>query len=381
MPLFYDYCDTYLTKSTLKSSSTTAASISPPPHQLSTITRSTNCLLYTDNVALIGTSTSIQSPLDLCDTHSSQLGYRWNPTKCVILEPDPTIQYQLYDTMIPTLVTFTYLVILISIGGNMDATSLIDHNTKKALISINILTTRGLNGSGYRRLLSSRPYQQFIRLQLEYGLAITATPKKNTKLLDSAQDICFRRIYGAHSRSSTIVMKQFSGIPYMQPLIQQLPSSTVTINTKQTIRQYLRQQLHYHQDSPRFLKHCCDSLKIDPILKVPTQKVVRSRLIRWRLGWLFDGKSQSCRCGYSLNKGQVITCLLLYARLSLDRHLTQDPLSFVLNRLPQSPPTSPLTINDGQDLCRSSSKFSSNLNSCNIHITKKPTTTPTKTHS
>ncbi|KAI8327650.1 hypothetical protein BC941DRAFT_364479, partial [Chlamydoabsidia padenii] len=151
----------------------------------------------------------------MCADHSQQLGYRWNPLKCVILEPNPIITYQLYDTEIPRLETFNYLGIPIGTGGTLDAAALITNNTKKALNSMTTLSSIGLNGSGYGRLLASRIYQQFIRPQLEYGLAITMTTKKNTKRLDATQDTCLRRIYGAHSRSSTIIMKQLSGIPYM----------------------------------------------------------------------------------------------------------------------------------------------------------------------
>jgi hypothetical protein len=69
-------------------------------------------------------------------------------------------------------------------------------------------------------------------------------------------------------------------------------------------------------------------------------KVDRSRLVRWRLGWLPGGKPKPCRCGSHLTKTHVIRCLHLHARLSIGWKLSHDPLSFLVNRLPSSPPTS-----------------------------------------
>lgn len=42
--------------------------------------------LFADDVALIGTLPEVQRMLDLAGQHSFQLGYRWSPTKCAVLE-------------------------------------------------------------------------------------------------------------------------------------------------------------------------------------------------------------------------------------------------------------------------------------------------------
>ncbi|KAI8329159.1 hypothetical protein BC941DRAFT_457441 [Chlamydoabsidia padenii] len=148
-------------------------------------------------------------------------------------------------------------------------------------------------------------------------------------------------MYGAHSRSSTVVMKQLSGIPYMldrlnilqlkymvraryqptdtflhsltsllpsprtklglqhkllkQPLVQQLLPPGAQIKIKNMVKKYLRQQLNTHQDESRLLRLCRDTINVDPILKIPMLKVIRSRLVRWRLGWLPGSKSKPCR--------------------------------------------------------------------------------------
>ncbi|SAM00172.1 hypothetical protein [Absidia glauca] len=67
------------------------------------------------------------------------------------------------------------------------------------------LSTLGLNSRGYAKLLSVRLYQQFLRPQMEYGLAITHLGKERMRPLEQVQDTCLRRIFEAHDKSSTKV--------------------------------------------------------------------------------------------------------------------------------------------------------------------------------
>ncbi|SAM07489.1 hypothetical protein [Absidia glauca] len=73
-------------------------------------------------------------------------------------------------------------------------------------------------------------------------------------------------------------------------------------------------------------------------------KVDRSRLARWRLVWLPGGKPKPCRCGFNLTKTHVIRCLQLHSRLAIGWKLSHDPLPFLFNRFPSSPPTSHRTF-------------------------------------
>ncbi|ORZ11438.1 hypothetical protein BCR42DRAFT_469198 [Absidia repens] len=67
----------------------------------------------------------------------------------------------------------------------MDPKQLINHNTKKAITAMNILSTFGVNRSGFNRLMATRIYQQFIRPMMEYGLAITTTTQQSLNKLES----------------------------------------------------------------------------------------------------------------------------------------------------------------------------------------------------
>lgn len=84
---------------------------------ISDLLQAFNCLLYADDVALIGTPTTIQALLDHCERHSYQLGYRWSPTKCVILDSNNDTTYKLYNTTIPKAPSFKYLGIPFDRGG------------------------------------------------------------------------------------------------------------------------------------------------------------------------------------------------------------------------------------------------------------------------
>ncbi|SAL96426.1 hypothetical protein [Absidia glauca] len=329
-----------------------------PPATISDLTSTLTCLLYADDVVLVGTPATIRYSLTVCEEHSHSLGYRWSPSKCVILSPpspsaDPPT-YQLYNTDLPTLDNFSYLGIPIKPGGQIDTKALITHNTTKALTSMHLLSSIGVNGSGYNRLTSTRLYHQFIRPQMEYGLAIATPTKGQQQQLERAQYICIRRLYNAHLRSSTHVMKHLTATPSMttrlhtlqlkfvhrathlphDTLLFQLISVLPTPRTRKTpslwhklLQQPLASQL----------------IQIDPLLKIPMTKKHRSRCIRWRLGWLTGGSRKPCTCQAPISKTHIISCHHHHARLSINSSLTSDPLSYILNRLPHHPPASSST--------------------------------------
>jgi hypothetical protein len=85
------------------------------------------------------------------------MGYKWNPSKCVILDSstDP-ITYTLYDQPLPKETTFAYLGVLFKPGGYFDPEELIQCNTRKALAMMDMLSSVGVNPSGFSKLLCTR---------------------------------------------------------------------------------------------------------------------------------------------------------------------------------------------------------------------------------
>jgi len=352
-----------------------------------------NCLLYADDVVLISDRSHMPELLQKCEDHSRQVGYRWNPSKCVILDPHPhPPSYTLYDSHIPFHSSFSYLGIPFSPGGHINALELVENNTTKALRTMNQLSTIGLNPSGFRTLLSTRFYSQIIRSQLEYGLAICRTTKYVNDQLEKAQNKCIRRIFGGSSTSSIKVMLHLTKLPTMTERAQQLqaqfllrslnlPSDTLLSHLLPHIRLSSSNSNWYHlsksalwrqcqpttdaanrrsiqrmslnrrnealtkhraSSTHSLLTHCRPTVCIDPILWLPMTQGERSRCLRWRLGWLPSGYSTVCPLhpDHSLTKSHAIKCLQMHRRLMMPETIT-DPLSFLLNLLPTRRPKSP----------------------------------------
>lgn len=88
------------------------------------------------------------------------------------------------------------------------------------------------------------------------------------------------------------------------------------------------------------LRHCCVTIGFDLLLWVSMLNRIRSKCIRWRLGWLPGGKPQQCACEYDrLTWSHTIHCLDVHYRLQLPR-MVDDPLSYCLNKIPKRPPKS-----------------------------------------
>ncbi|KAG1491690.1 hypothetical protein G6F52_013438 [Rhizopus delemar] len=82
--------------------------------------------------------------------------------------------------------------------------------------TINVLSSIGVNPSGFSKLLCSRFYAQIVRPQMEYGIAINCFNHSQLKSLEEAQDKCICKIYGASRKTSTKVMLHLAKLPTMR---------------------------------------------------------------------------------------------------------------------------------------------------------------------
>ena len=309
--------------------SPTTPTVSDPPIPI-------NCLLYADDVAIIGSALSVSSMLRLAEQHSFSNGYRWNPAKCAVLNPPSRQSLSLYDEPIPLVNEFTYLGVPF-IKSGLSATSLIKHLRPRTMLAMSTLNAIGVNRSGFSLLLSSRLYAQFIRPKFEYGLAISKLLIRDHKELERTQDKCLRMIVGGHPTSSTTVLKHICNLPSMTHRVNvlitkfcvraaHLPSDSLltllsTTNQNSRLHSFLRQNrlfLDRPSDDPpssltkffksdrqaRFdearssqilIRACRPSIGIDPILYLPATRLERNRLVRWRMGWL-PGSPKPCPC-------------------------------------------------------------------------------------
>ncbi|KAG0904227.1 hypothetical protein G6F33_012818 [Rhizopus arrhizus] len=95
-----------------------------------------NCLLYADDVVLIGAPEVMPRLLKAAEEHSFSLGYRWNPAKCVVLNSAFSLggpQLKLYGDDIPIQSTFNYLGIPFDDTGTIATGLLIQRNVTSAV--------------------------------------------------------------------------------------------------------------------------------------------------------------------------------------------------------------------------------------------------------
>ncbi|CDH56230.1 hypothetical protein RO3G_07988 [Lichtheimia corymbifera JMRC:FSU:9682] len=351
-----------------------------------------NCLLYADDVVLIADAATMPHLLTIAENHSYQLGYRWNPAKCVVINAagmGNASPLQLYNHPIPTADSFAYLGVPFNNGTRIDPSLLIQRNSSSATAAMRTLETLGCNPRGFPRLLAIRLYQQFIRPKMEYGLAITHFNKDQLKRLEQAQDQCLRRIFGGHRTSSTKVFRHMANLPtmhdrvsilgakflirafslpddallpIMKPLISNsnvhlwykltknntiwnmLPSPPHDVDKKvfkATVKKMRLERFQEMREKPNsgvHLSYLRPTLTLDPILFLPMTSRKRSRLMRWRMGWL-PGRPIECVCGNDhTSRRHLYTCLDVATRLQVPMDAQPNPIDHLLNQLPTTRP-------------------------------------------
>jgi hypothetical protein len=341
-----------------------------------------NSLLFADDVAILGSIAEVQRMLDIAADHSHQLGYRWSPTKCAVLNaPRPLT---LYGEELQSVEEFVYLGLPFRKNG-LSASSLIKHRTQGTRLAMASLQAIGARPSGFHPLLSARLYRQFIRPKFEYGLAISRLLKVDIQALNRLQDRCLRMITGGHATSTIHPFRHMSDLPTMGtraltltfkfcvrltylpddclisllspilppkcrlPLLLLNPLYTALPNPpprdlKPLILEHRQRELEFLRQSLILVRGCRPTLGIDPILLVPATRRERSRLLRWRLGWL-PGKPRDCRCGTDhTSRRHLMECPLLPQHLWQQLPYPSDGsnhLDYAISQIPASIHTPP----------------------------------------
>jgi hypothetical protein len=251
--------------------------------------------------------------------------------------------------------------------------------------------------------LSAKLYAAFIRPKLEFGLSISWFLKRHLRLLEKAQNQCLRLAFGGHRTSSVVVFRHLANLPTMEERVDiltgkmlwrvytQLPDDTLLmllnpslvssqhrlnklavknpiwdtafagggadnapsldrrgLSDKIKVYRLESLQCRLHPASPApppvLLSACRPTLMVDPIMYLPMSVFDRSRLLRWRMGWL-PARPVPCRCGAPhASRNHLLECLGVTAKLLfLDDPPGADylpnPLDFWLNRLPRAQPS------------------------------------------
>ncbi|ORE01276.1 hypothetical protein BCV72DRAFT_217610, partial [Rhizopus microsporus var. microsporus] len=90
---------------------------------------------------------------------------------------------------------------------------LIQRNIRKALVTVNMLSSVGVNPSGFSKLLCTRFYAHIVRPQLEYDLVINRFTISQLYALEEAQNNCIKKIYGARGKASIKIMLYMPKLP------------------------------------------------------------------------------------------------------------------------------------------------------------------------
>lgn len=366
---------------------------------LSRGTTAINSLLFADDVAIFGSKDSVLSMLQLAEQHSYELGYRWNPLKCAVLNHPSTtsstsssFSLSLYGTPLPRVDEFVYLGVPFVKNG-LSTPALLSHRSPGALKAMGILNRIGVNRQGFSLSLCARLYSTFVRPKFEYGLAISNFRGPDYDRLEKLQDRCLRILFGGRHNASTAVFKHLTTLPDMRSRCdvlvtryvlrsESLPRSCLLKLLESTlhgsrIQHCLSQNLLYlavphprpatevllkaffHDQrvlalagtlrrSPLVLLGACrPALEVDPILYLPATRAERSRLVRWRLGWLPSGSGyEDCLCTHDRrSRRHVLDCPCvpgyLWDDLPPRPHPDSHPIDAALNRLPLHPLKTP----------------------------------------
>ena len=127
---------------------------------------SINCFLYADDIALVANSAKkLTKLLDIASTDSVMRGYRFSPTKCVVVSPGK----QMYGSPIIRQPSFSYLGIEIGHNG-INCLAHVQHRISKADKAACNLQLAGARYKNFPARINIHLYAAFIRPGLEYGL-------------------------------------------------------------------------------------------------------------------------------------------------------------------------------------------------------------------
>lgn len=86
-----------------------------------------NCLLYANDVVLISEKVQMPKLLKTCDDYSFSLGFRWNPSKCMVQsDMNGDLSYELYGQALLKQHYFSYLGVPFKSGGSLNTQELIN---------------------------------------------------------------------------------------------------------------------------------------------------------------------------------------------------------------------------------------------------------------
>ena len=173
-----------------------------------------NCLLYADDIAIIGKDVAdINTLLNICQGVAERWHFKFNITKCAFI--GPTFEnVRLAGEKLEKVEVFSYLGIRFNENG-LDTETHIKEMKQKMSRTTQFFNGIGWNGGGYRVGTKVAIYKSFIRPKMEYGLAIMSINKKCMKVMESAQYESLCSMWSVSKKSSYKTIQLLTGLPSM----------------------------------------------------------------------------------------------------------------------------------------------------------------------
>jgi hypothetical protein len=176
-----------------------------------------NHLMYADDTTIFDTGEYIQLLLDAATNWASLYGMRFNVEKCKAIRKGAPLSFplRLQQGVLAVVEHHPYLGLVFSARG-VEWTASMLPRVKKATMTLNILTSKGLNAFGWSFHHSTVVYKSFIRPLFEYGLALTLIPKPVIASLQKVQNEALRRILSTAHDTSIPAMHAFLNVDYIE---------------------------------------------------------------------------------------------------------------------------------------------------------------------
>ena len=176
--------------------------------------RSINCLLYADDIVLIAKDPSaLRQLLSLAEIDSVNRGYRFSPSKCVLISRLKHPQH-LYGQPMTLADHFNYLGVEFRCSG-IDETLHVANRISKLQKQADVLASIGARYLGFPRACSIRLFKAFLRPGLEYGITLMRRTKASIVSLEQAQKQALCKILGIHKNSHNVTTLAMSCCPPM----------------------------------------------------------------------------------------------------------------------------------------------------------------------
>lgn len=178
---------------------------------LKPVSEGINALMYADDIALIANSSrNLKRILELAEEDSIDRGYRFSPTKCVVVSQDNT-RYRLYGTDLTKENSFCYLGVDINCLGICESAH-VKRRIEKAEKMAGSLNRVGARFRNFPAYINLQAYRVFIRPGLEYGLSLLVAAAA-VEALHQCQKRIICDFLGVHNNARNDVVEGISSCP------------------------------------------------------------------------------------------------------------------------------------------------------------------------